>query len=446
MSVYQSSKGYGPDLGDQSVENVRRALGGNLAQMPTTQVRWYLSDLEAAQHAADAGDISQAAKLWRAMRRDGVVKGLMGTLTGGIASLPKRVYGRYGVDDLNRRNGTMSVLDLMVPPSEWKLMLADGHALGVSIGELVPVEGRDFPILVRLEPEYLRYRWYENRWYYQSLAGPLPIDPGDGRWVLHTPGGRIAPWINGLWPALGRSFINKEHALLHRANYSAKLANPARYAKAPPGADEPTRTGFLANLIAWGVNTVFELPPGWDVGLLETKGEGWQVFQSEIDTSDKETAITIAGQVVTVDGGVGFQNSDVFRAIRADIIKEVAEEGAYTLNTQVIPHFVAGRYGIGAINEGACVEYDITRPKDMLLEAQGYTALAAALGALREQLEKDGRSLDVDELVKRYGVPVLGDQDGDGVPDVDEETGVEIGGAPQNENASARRYRLREVA
>lgn len=402
---YSPKAGYGPELSSGLVDRLRRAFGGNLAAQPTTQIRWYLSDLELAAHHADAGDISMAAQLWGAMRRDGVISGLMGTLTGGLLALPKTWYGEFGVDELKSKNGTHSVFDLMCPTEELKQFAADGHVLGVAIGELLPVEGRDFPKFVRLEPEFLRYRWIENRWYYQSLAGMLPITPGDGRWVLHIPGGTIRPWMHAIWPALGRSFINKEHALLHRSNFSAKLANPARVAQMPQGRTEEQSAGFLQQLMAWGVNTVFELPPGYEAKLLESNGRGYEVFEAEIETSDKEISISIAGQVVTVDGGVGFQNSDVFRAIRLDIIKEVADSLAQTLNTQVLPHYVAKKHGIGAVDRGAVLEWPIERPKDLAAQADAMTKVAAAITAMREALPP-GRELDVEELTKRFSLPL----------------------------------------
>ncbi len=386
LGVTTPRAGYGPELDSAAVNRIRSMLGNNLAPMPTTQIRWYLSDLETAAHNADAGDMTMVCRLWRAMRRDGNIQGLYSTLTGGIVGLPKKFYGRYGVEELRARNGTRSTFDDLVPPAEAALMAADGDALGFAIGELVPVPGRSYPRLVRLEPEFLRYRWIENRWYYSSVAGPLPITPGDGRWVLHLPGGTIAPWLNAKWPALGRSFINK-------------------------------REGFIASLLAWGINTVLELPPGWKASLLESNGRGYEVFQADIDTSDKEIAITIIGQIVTVEGGVGFQNSDVFRAIHDNRKKEVGGSLSYTLNTQVLPYYVAGIYGEDAIDEGACIEYDITPARDAQAEGNAMVAVANAMGLLREQLKQSGRELDVDELTTRYGIPIKGDVDGDGVPE-----------------------------
>src|SRR5262245_44991138 len=115
--------------------------------------------------------------------------------------------------------------------------------MGISVGELVPVEGRDDPLLVRLEPEFLRYRWNEGQWYYRSVTGLLPIIPGDGRWVLHMPGGRLSPWQFGAWMAVGKAFIMKSHAIQQRMNFGAKLANPARVVHAPLNASEPERVG-----------------------------------------------------------------------------------------------------------------------------------------------------------------------------------------------------------
>lgn len=215
----------------------------------------------------------------------------------------------------------------------------------------------------------------------------------------------MRPWLHALWPALGRSFINKEHAFLHRANYSAKLANPARVAIMPQGRTEDQSTGFLQQLMSWGLNSVFEMPPGYDAKLLESNGNGWEVFQEEINACDKELAISIAGQVVTVDGGVGFQNSDVFRAIRLDIIKEVGDTLAHTINTQILPHYVANKHGLAAIDEGAQLEYDISRPRDLAAEADAITKIAAAVTAMREALPA-GRELDIEQLANRYAIPL----------------------------------------
>jgi molybdopterin biosynthesis enzyme MoaB len=408
VSAYQSeAPRFGAELDDESVENIRRALGGQLQPIPTTRLRWYLADLETAQQAADAGNLTQAARLHNAMRRDGVLTGLANTRTDGLVRLPKRFYGDEGLaDELRALNGSRSVFDEMVPPSELAMLDWDGIDLGVGVAELVPVDGRDYPVMVRLDPEFLTYRWVENRWYYSSIAGILPITPGDGRWVLHVPGGRIGPWRAGLWPALGKSFINKDHAMQHRANYSAKLANPARVAYAPIGAAEPQRKGFLKMVMAWAVNSVFEMPPGWDVKLLESKGEGWKVFQDEIDTCNKEFMVTLAGQEVTTTGGTGFSNQDVQKVIRQDLIAADAEKLGYTCNTQVIPQFTVMRRGIEGLEKPAFMQWAVGSPKDLKAEgetlnqvAQGLTQLIAVFGQL-------GLDVNIEQLAERFGIPL----------------------------------------
>lgn len=417
---------YGPAIDDPAVDQVREAHGGQIQQLPTTRLRWYQRDVESAQRAADAGDLSIVAQLCRAMRGDGSITGLMGTRTSGLVCLPKRFRGDpEQVEALKAETESRSVFDEMFPPSELALLATDGIQCGVGVAELVPVEGRDYPVLVRLNPEFLRYDWSEGRWYYRSIAGELPITPGDGRWILHLPGGRMEPWNAGIWRALGRAFVAKEHALLHRANYSGKLANPARAAVAPNGATEGQRRGFLQKLIAWGVNTVFELPPGWDAKLIELRGRGWEVFREEEESSDRQVMIAIAGQVVTVEGGVGFANADIHQAIRADLITTDAEALAYTINTQGLPMFVWARWGEDGLRNMARVAWDTTPPADMQSEAQSMSTVAGALKSMREALQLFGRQLDVDEVTTRFGVPVAGDEDGDGEVESQSDDGLE---------------------
>lgn len=423
-------------LRDPGVEKIRETLGGQLAPVPYTQLRWLLKDLEAAQYAADSGDLSAAARLWNASKRDGVLAGVLSTRTGGLVRLPKRFRGAPDmVQELEAGHESIrSVFDEMFPPAELAQLADDGIGLGVGVAELVPVDGRDYPVLVRQPPENLVYWWSYNRWYYRSIAGLIPIVPGDGRWVLHIPGGRVAPWQAGIWRAVGRAFINKEHALLMDQNWQAKLANPARVAFAPQGSTEEQAQSWFQKVMAWGMNTVFGLKPGYDVKLLESNGRGSDSFDHTVKRSEREMIIAVAGQEVTTDGGAGFQNSDIHKSIRADLIKATADALAYTLNTQGIPQWVIARWGLARLSESPCVEWDVTPPRDRNAEATAMVSVANAIKGLTEALSQHAQlhpdaipvEIDLSEMLNRFGVPVKGDRNGDGIPDTSAENNAKI--------------------
>ncbi len=409
VSAYQPPiTGVGPQISDKIVEDVRETLGGNIQPLPSTKLRWYLEDLETAQHLADAGFMRPVGQLVRAMRRDGTLQGLIKTRTKGLIRLPKRFYGDTQVADaLRSRNGTRSVFDEMCPPAELEALDADGFGIGIGVAEFLPVPGRSYPVLCRLEPEFLQYRWQENRWYFLSAAGALPITPGDGRWVLHMAGNRLTPWSAGLWPALGSSWINKEHAKMYRSNYCAKLANPARLAYAPGGATEAQRVGFFQKLLAWGVNTVLELPPGWEAKLLESNGRGWDVFRAQIDASNEEYMISVAGQLLTTKGGTGFDGQDNAEAIRQDLIQGDGDTLAYTVNTQCLPQFVATHYGEEALNHPTVLEWDTGSGVDKERETRTLGQSADAIARLTVALAPYDKKVNIDEMTVRFAIPTL---------------------------------------
>jgi hypothetical protein len=424
ISAYTAPTNPGaPALDSPLVEAVRRAMGGQLQPQPSTQTRWYLSDLETAERLADGGDLSMCAQLMRSACQDGTLAGVLSTRTGGLVRLPKKFRGDPEIiaaleqgHDTEDGVSVRSVFDEMFPPTELERAAIDALFLGVMVGEMVPVVGRDYPVFVRLDPEFLRYRWAENRWYFNSIAGPIPITPGDGRWILHTVG-RNAPWQHGLWKAVGRAYIRKEHAALHRDNWEAKLANPARVAVAPQGASDDMKEDWLRRVMAWGVNTVFSLTPGYDVKLLESNGRGWESFTKTIAEQNQEFVIAVAGQTVTTDGGAGFSNSDIHKSIRADLIKATADGLTFTLNTQGIPAYIVKVWGEDALRRSVLVEYDVTPPKDRASEAQSLVTTATAITQLSEALAAHDRELDIDAVCARFGVPVKGDTNGDGKPD-----------------------------
>lgn len=403
---------------DSVVKQVRDAYGGQLSPTPSTQTRWYPRDLESAEYAADTGDLSYAARLMRSARKDGVYAGVLSTRTGGLVRLPKRFRGAEQiVKPLQQGNDeTRGIFDEMFPAQELALLAADGVELGVGVAELVPVVGRDFPVMVRLDPEFLSYRWNENQWYYRSIAGMLPITPGDGRWILHMPGGRVSPWQHGLWRAIGRAYVRKEHALMHADNWEAKLANSARVAYAPQAASQAQKESWFRSVMAWGVNSTFGLTPGYEVKLLESNGRGYEAFRQTIEDQNNEFVIAVAGQTVTTDGGTGFSNQDVHKSIRADLIKETADGLAHTINTQGLPQWVIDTFGEKALTPGASVEWDVAPPQDRRAEADALQVTAQAMASLTQSLATHGLRLDAKALAIGFGVPFVDVEAGTDAP------------------------------
>ncbi len=368
-----------------------------------TQTRWYQGDIETAIQMADQGDLSTAARLSRSLRRDGVLGGVLSTRTGGLTRLPKMFRGTDRVTETMADDGGTRLFNRIFSPKELALMAGDGILLGVGVGELIPLPDRPEPVFVRLDPEFLRYRWSEDRWYYLSVAGELPITPGDGRWVLHMPGGYQQPWSNGLWASLARSFVSKDHAFQYRENYSGKLANPARVAVSPQGATEEQKLSFFQKVMAWGVNTVFGLPPGWDVKLLESNGQGFKVFQETIDSSDKEFMVALAGQIVTITGGAGFANADIHASIRSDLIQDDGDGLAATLNDQALPSIVNRLFGGDAF---VSIDWDTKPPADLNAEATAISAAAKAITDANAALQPYGMRVDAKEIATRFKMPV----------------------------------------
>ncbi|WP_437647850.1 phage portal protein family protein [Sorangium sp. So ce362] len=395
---------------------VKRAR--NLTPISRTVVEWYQADLAIASQLADSGNLIEVGRLRGALTRDAVVRGLVDTRFGGLVRLPRRCVGHPDVVRwFDGEEGRPGVWNHIFPPAELAQLDADGGICGVGVGEFVQEDGMELPQLRRLDPQWLHYRYDEDRWQYRSVAGLLDIEPGNGRWVLHRPGGVNEPWKNGIWYAAGRAFIAKEHAINYRENYAGKLAHPARVAISPQGASEEQSQSWFRAVMAWGVNSVFGLRSGYDVKLLESNGRGHEVFHATIEHSNIEFMIGFVGQVVTQTGGVGFSNSDTFETMLYNRIESDGIALSDTVSTQGIEPIVHHHFGIERARAGTRVEWDTRPPADMTAAANTLLAAGNAIKLLREVLQVDGIPLDTRALLSDFGVPVRGDVDGDAQPD-----------------------------
>jgi hypothetical protein len=397
---YDAPRNYALTLDSPQVESIRQLQGGALAPLPVSKSRWYIADLETAQRSAEYGALQLASRLWDACHTDGIFLGVLSTLTQGLVRLPKVFDGPIEMVErlASVSHSVRSEFDEMFPPSELAAFVDDIKGLGVAVAELIPIPDRGFPLFVRLDPQYLTFRLAENRWYYASVAGLIPVTPGDGRWVLHTEG-RVAPWTRGLWRACGKAWIYKEHAQLYDSNWQSKLANPARVATAPQGGTEAQKQSWFKAVMAWGINSVFGVTPGYDVKLLESNGRGSESFERTIERAEREYKIAIAGQDVTTDGGTGFQNSDIHSAIRSDLIKATADGLAYTLNTQALPVWTVMQYGPDAVETGPVVRWDVTPPSDKVQQASAMRETGLAIRFIDEALAPHGLRSDVKHIL-----------------------------------------------
>src|ERR1700689_3430732 len=161
--------------------------------------------------------------------------------------------------------------------------------------------------------------------------------------------------------------------------------------------------------MAWGTNTVFELPPGWETKLLESNGQGIEVLQKEIDTCDNEFMVGITGQQVTTTGGSGFANAEFPNQIREDLIEQDAESLAYTVNTQGLPSYIARNYGgWGEVTSRATnVRWVTGKPKELSDQSKTLLQTAQAITALLQALAVSGRELDINALCEQFAIPLV---------------------------------------
>lgn len=409
----------GPQLGDAATNAAREALGGRLEPIPAVRLRWYPPDIERAQMMATNGDLTMIGQLNESMKIDGVYRGLSDARTSTV-NFPRRFYGDSEVIDslLSKNASDRNVYDEMIPATESRLMCGDEVNCGIAIGEMVPVVGRNFPVLVRRYVQNLYYLWSKNTWYYRSIVGLIPITPGipyenGNMWVLHIGGGRLSPWNNGLWNTCGRSYINKTQTIFARQSYEMKHSHPARVAIAPLGASEEERQGMLASVIRWALNAAFALPVGWDIKLIEANGRGIDVYEKSIATYNEEMATALCGSSVMLKGTVGFGNVDPFKVVARDLMKTTASAWDHTVNTQILPAFIGQRWGVDRLATATTVETDVSEPLDRLAEANTFVTVANAIKLLVEAINaaqiaagvKKPVSLNVIELLERFGVP-----------------------------------------
>jgi len=372
------------------------------------------------------------AKFLDAMRRDGVINGIMSVRTSGMLRCPvkfsgdpwlvERLRGRdpaYGPSGQITEPGTPGAFWDMFPESEQAAMLFDGIMAGVALGEMVPRPGRP-PRLRHLPLHYLRYRYESDFWYYQSGAQVWSVltdsdtppvatytetrdaDASRSRFILFTPYGRERQWISGLWWPSSLPFIVRQNVAFDQLRWQQNLADPLKWIEAQEGADEKHR-GWLMNFVntLWRRAPGLVTPPKYKPDLVESNGRGYEVYQQGYDQAAKDLQIALAGSTVAVEGGSGFVNASIYRDIAADKTASISEAWATCLHEQGIRPWVDS---LGQQRDRApWARWDVRSPEQKEGDSKALSALAEAVGKLDSMLARRGRKVDLEALLEEAG-------------------------------------------
>lgn len=368
-------------------------------------IEWTPAMLRTALASADGGHLRYAADLCEALMGDGRVQAALTQRVRGLLGLPLE----FETDSDRIKEAIGEDFYKAYPEEELAQFKSWAIMLGVALAQhqVVEVNGRWIPRLKTWNPRWLRFDWPTRTWRVQVDGGAeVEVKPGDGRWVLYTPGGDNRPWMNGAWRATARAWLLKSYGISDWGRYSEAHGSPLRVGTAPEGTKKEDRKEFARDLGDVGAQSGMALPAGFDVKLVEATARTWETFREAISWACSEVAIAIVGQNLTseVKGGA-FAAADVHNQVRHDIIEGDAESDSTTLREQSLTWWAAWNFGDPEL--APFPRRKTEPPEDKKAIAESHKAAGEAITALK------GAGLQVDEkaYAERYGVPLKEEQD-----------------------------------
>lgn len=387
------------------------------------ETQWDPRQRDEAMHQGDAGIFRRIALMIDAMRSDGLISGIGGTISDGLTRLDGKWAGDpYLVDRLRGRAAKYDADGTEIEPRvpgdlEWMMngpeasaVIWDGMMGGYGLGELVPQADGSPPRLQHLDLHWVRYWYTTDQYHYTTSHGSdLIIEPGNGRFVEYTPYGRRRPWARGKWWPLGLPFIQNQNAAFDRLRWHRDLADDLKVLQANAGADEKHRDGLIEWLKrGWRRSPGLVTPPGFEAKLIGSTGKGYEVYKQGEESAAISIQLTLAGQLVTATGTSGLGGkADLWDRIEAGRVTALAEPWAYTVNRDFVQPYC---WGLHRVPRRACPVYslDARSPAARAAEAQALKQAAEAFSSVQAMLERvePDSTLDLDAALAEQGLAI----------------------------------------
>lgn len=269
------------------------------------------------------------------------------------------------------------------------------------------------PYLRPWHTRFVYYHWDLRRYIAISQNGPVVIEPGNGKWVLHAPYGQYRGWIRGANRAVSEPWLMRHWGMRDFARWSEKHGIPITKALAPAASDEVQRDAFERALAQLGTESTILLPRGvdeqfsYDIDFAEPQSESWEGFPGLVDRCDMDIVLSIMFQNLTTEvKGGSFAATSAHMDIREGGIQFDNESWCHTIGEQIARPFAF--FNFGDADLAPKTRWDVPKLSEHSAAADQFSKFGTAI----EVLARGGiEFLDSDEVQKfaaeRFGLKGL---------------------------------------
>ena len=392
-----------------------RAIGVINREIPivTVQTGYSIAEVRAAIEALVTGNFDLPAQVVDAMMGDSRVHSANMSRVGGLMGRPLKhsIPAAYKDSSLAKECydawtehwPAMATEPVLASMQQWSAML--GFWTGQQLWDTAGPYWK--PYIVPFHPRYTYYHWLLRKLVAITLDGQVPVDAGNGHWILHAPFGQYRGWMQGSIRAIAPWWLARNYALRDWARYSERHGMPIGKAVTPFGADDPAINLFRTQLASLGQESIIQLPQSpdpqigkYDLEWLETSGQGWDGFRGLIAQCNSEITLSILGQNLTSEVKEGsLAAARVHADVRQAILEFDARALSQTIYTQMARPFAAVNFGNADL--APRTEWEITPYEDNQTAANTFMSLSVAVNNLRTAGLK---VRDVEALGKEFGL------------------------------------------
>lgn len=325
------------------------------AHAPSVRVftEWTPARIRAAERSAENGDLGPAATICEWLMTDDRIMGTLEARVDALMGLEPSFESGTGRLSKRAARAIEAGEDWWeaYPESELKQLLMWGILLGAapSRQSWVPHPdhgGRVLPIIKFWHPQTLRWSWHKREWSLRdSNSIEIPVVPGDGEWILHTPFGEQRPWAYGIWRSLSRWVLLKQLACGDWSRHSEKSS--LLVATSPAGATKEQRRELAQDLANSTTESAIALAAGFKLEMIEVMANTKQIYEAQISMADLAIAIRIRGGNLTTNVQGGSLAATQTQAVTGDLakLKSDASALATTLNQQSLTWWAEFNFG-----------------------------------------------------------------------------------------------------